>query len=80
LPEGYYRDSHNLSGLRDHLLDPFATGSGTVRLAIFDEPYDKPSEILVERVPAEAVLVIDGLFLHRPELVRVLGSQRVPRR
>ncbi len=67
-PEGYYRDSHDMSGLRDHLLDPFATGMGSVRVGIFDEPSDQPLEVSEEPVPAEAVLVIDGLFLHRPEV------------
>ncbi len=68
-PKGYYRDSHDLTGLRDHLLHPFAVGIGSVRLATFDEPSDQPLDV-EEPVPAEAILVIDGLFLHRPELVQ----------
>lgn len=68
-PEGYYRDSHDLAGLRDKLLEPFAAGFGSVPLAIFDEPSDTPLEVVEEAVPAEAILLVDGLFLHRPELV-----------
>lgn len=68
-PEGYYRDSHDLPALRQHLLEPFATGTGPVRRAVFDEPSDRPLDAPVEPVPLGAILIFDGLFLHRPELV-----------
>ncbi len=67
--EGYYRDSHDLAGVRRELLDPFAAGAGSFRRAIFDEPSDQPLTEPAERVPSDGVLVFDGLFLHRPELV-----------
>lgn len=68
--EGYYRDSHDLPALREHLLEPFVRGSGTFRRAVFDEPSDHPLHEPSEPVPAIAVLIFDGLFLHRAELAR----------
>lgn len=64
--QGFYEDSHQLEVMRRELLDPFATGRHRVRTAAFDEPSDTPMDV-VEDVPAEAVLVVDGLFLHRRE-------------
>lgn len=68
-PEGYYRESHDLVGLQQHLLKPFAAGVGAYRRAMFDEPSDRPINVAAEPVPAQGILVFDGLFLLRPELV-----------
>jgi uridine kinase len=68
-PLGYYRDSHDLVRLQQHLLQPFALGAGVYRRAIFDEPSDRPTAAAAEPVPTVGILVFDGLFLHRPELV-----------
>jgi uridine kinase len=67
--EGYYHDSHDLARVRDHLLEPLRAGSGTFVTAVFDEPSDTPIEQASQPVPVGAVLVMDGLFLLRPELV-----------
>lgn len=66
-PEGYYLDSHDLPALRAALLDPLRSGRGWFRRAVFDEPSDSALEEQRERVPADGVLVFDGLFLHRAE-------------
>jgi uridine kinase len=63
-PEGFYLDSYQLVG---DLLGPFARGRRRVRVAAFDEPTDSPVDESVVAGP-DAVLVFDGLFLHRPEL------------
>lgn len=64
--DGYYLDSHQLSRIVDELLDPFAQGASSVRIAAFDEPTDEP--VLEEAaIVDEAVLIFDGLFLHRSE-------------
>lgn len=68
-PEGYYLDSHDLHALRAELLDPFAEGHSSCRLAVFDEPSDLPLPTEETPVSDQAVLVFDGLFLHRPELI-----------
>lgn len=66
--EGYYRDSHQLEVMVADLLSPFAAGSARVRTAAFDEPADE-ARAEWQEVGTDAVLVVDGLFLHRPELV-----------
>jgi uridine kinase len=60
-------DSHQLDVIVGELLVPFARGNSEVRTAAFDEPSDAPVDVVVDVDPV-AVLVFDGLFLHRPEL------------
>lgn len=68
--EGFYADSHQLDVIIDELLRPFADGRERVRVAGFDEPTDTAIEEFAEVDPAErTVLIFDGLFLQRPELV-----------
>lgn len=65
--EGYYRDSHDLEGIRRRLLDPFLAGQ-PFRIAAFDEPSDSPVDAPRRRAAPAAILMFDGLFIHRPEL------------
>jgi uridine kinase len=65
--DGYYLDSHDLDRIVNELLLPFRQGADHVLTAAFDEPTDNPMECVVD-VATDAVLVFDGLFLHRPEL------------
>jgi uridine kinase len=65
-PEGYYADSHQLDRIVTELLRPFRHGAAEVLLGAFDEPSDTAVETSVQVGP-HAVLVFDGLFLHRPE-------------
>ncbi len=68
-PVGFYLDSHNLDSLRTELLDPFTAGTGSsYRTAVFDEPTDAPIESQPLIVASTDVLIIDGIFLQRPEL------------
>jgi uridine kinase len=62
-PDGCYRDTFDYSALREGCLMPFrdgavgiAVGCGAVR------------EVPARAVPGRAVLVVDGVFLLRPEL------------
>jgi uridine kinase len=66
-PEGFYADSFDLAALTDLLLEPFAAG-GPFRRRAFDHRADTRVLGADEHAPADAVLVLDGLFLHRPEL------------
>jgi uridine kinase len=68
--DGYYLDSHDLDRIATELLGPFREGAGRVLVAAFDEPTDTACEEIVD-VTADAVLVFDGLFLHRPEFAAV---------
>jgi len=68
-PEGFYRDSVDLVALHDLLLDPLAPhGSGRHRTRAFDHVADAPVDALEEQAPPGAVLILDGIFTHRPEL------------
>jgi uridine kinase len=72
-PEGFYRDSYDYATFRRVLLDPFRDGAQTAgttgfQLAAFDVARDAPVESQWVTAPRDAVLVVDGIFLHRPEL------------
>jgi len=69
-PEGYYRDSFNLEAFEDELLAPFLSGNGLVRTRVFDYRTDQDVEEEFEAVPPSATLIVDGVFLLRPELRR----------
>ena len=58
--------------LRERVLDPLGPGgSRQYQAACHDLASDRPVDPPVEAAPAGAVLVVDGLFLHRDELVDV---------
>ncbi|MGN6300791.1 MAG: uridine kinase [Angustibacter sp.] len=68
-PEGFYRDSYDLEALRRHVLTPLGPeGDGWFVPAVHDVEHDQVLALERRRVPDGAVLVLDGLFLHRPEL------------
>ena len=69
-PEGYFRDSFQLDRIVSELLAPLGPG-GSLRIkrAVFDYRSDTPVHLPEEDVPAGAILIFDGVFLHRPELI-----------
>ncbi len=69
-PEGYYLDSFNHPALTDYLLEPLGPG-GTrhFRRAAFDYRSDSPVDVPVETAEPDAILIFDGIFLHRAELL-----------
>ena len=68
-PEGFYRDSYDYAALRRLLLDPLGPGgTGRFRRAIFDVDADLPVDAPEERTAPGSILLLDGIFLHRPEL------------
>ena len=70
-PEGFFRDSYNYPLLQSLLLDPLgSTGNRKIKRAAFDYRTDSPIEMEWEDVGNDAILLFDGIFLHRPELVR----------
>jgi uridine kinase len=67
--EGYYLDSFDYPAVQTALLLPLGpAGSGRYRRAVFDFRTDRPLATPDEVAPANAVLVVDGVFLLRPEL------------
>lgn len=68
-PEGYYHDSFDYQALREALLLPLGPlGSGRYRRAVFDYHADSSLATVEETAPPDAVLIMDGVFLLRPEL------------
>ena len=68
-PDGYYRDSFDYSTFRRVLLEPFRLGGSTAFVtAAFDHVRDLPVQAKWRTGPKDAMLVLDGIFLNRPEL------------
>jgi uridine kinase len=69
-PEGYFNDSFDYPALRASLLEPLGPGGGRrFRRRVFDFRLDAPVNAAVEVAAHNAVLIFDGVFLLRPELV-----------
>ena len=69
-PEGFYHDSFDHEALRAHLLDPLGPrGHRRYRRAVFDWRTDSPVREPEHEAPANAVLLFDGIFCQRPELI-----------
>ena len=69
-PEGYYHDSFNYQALKESLLIPLGPhGTRRYYSAVFD--YRTNSELKVDArlADSQAILLFDGVFLLRPELV-----------
>lgn len=70
-PEGYYLDSYDYATFRRVLIDPFRSGPTTdtgFQTAVFDVDRDEPVASEWVTAPRDAVLIVDGVFLNRPEL------------
>ncbi|WP_246783214.1 hypothetical protein, partial [Bradyrhizobium sp. CIR18] len=69
-PEGVFEDSYNYSALKQYLMDPLSPGgSRRYRRAIFDHVTDDIVPANDLEAPPSSILLIDGMFLHRPELL-----------
>jgi len=68
-PEGFFHDSYDYEQLKAALLDPLSPGgSGHYRTAVFDHRSDRPVSAPNGAAAPGAILLLDGIFLHRPEL------------
>ena len=68
-PEGFYRDSYDYDTFRRVLVDPFKDGgTGSFVLEAFDHRRDAPVEPKWITGKPDSILLLDGIFLHRPEL------------
>ena len=66
--EAFYRDSYDHAAIRHRLVEPFRAGEPWVR-AVHDVEAEAPVDAVPEPAAGpEAVLLVDGIFLHRPEL------------
>jgi len=67
--EGYYYDARDLAAIVNLLLVPLGpNGNRLYRTASFDLEQDQPIVQAPLRAPDNAVLIVDGTFLQRPEL------------
>ena len=74
-PEGYFEDSFNYEALREVLLRPLGPGGSRVfKRAVFDFRSDLPVDARSEQVADDAILLLDGVFLLRPELREYFDS------
>src|SRR3989338_649644 len=69
-PEGYYKDSFNNQAIINNLLAPLGdNGKLQYKKAIFDFKTDSEVVLPVETANKDSILIMDGVFLFRPELV-----------
>ncbi len=67
--EGYYYDARDLHAVMTFLLAPLGPrGDRKYRTASFDLENDRPIAQDPQVAPADAILIVDGTFLQRPEL------------
>lgn len=68
-PHGYFHDSFDYPALIDALLLPLGPGGSRIfRRAVFDFRSDGAVDVPLESAPPDAILLLDGVFLLRPEL------------
>lgn len=69
-PEGCYFDAHDHDAVNRVLLDPLGPGGdGCFQHAVYDHATDSVLSPTIVTASADAVLVFDGVFLLRPELI-----------
>lgn len=69
-PEGCFHDSFDFDALHRVLLDPLGPGGDRrFQHAVYDKGTDSALSQPVTTAPADAVLLFDGVFLLRPELI-----------
>lgn len=70
-PEGYYRDSFNYDAIKRELLVPLGPGGDRrYRWRVFNLQEDKPVHEAWHVAPENAILLFDGVFLLRSELIQ----------
>jgi uridine kinase len=68
-PDGFYLDSYDYDSFRTLLLDPLnPCGSGRYVAKHFDLDNDRPFDPMPQQAEPSSALIVDGIFLHRPEL------------
>lgn len=69
-PQRFIRDTYDVAALIRHVLEPLRPGGDRlVRRRLFDHRTDTLIDAAVEDVPIDAIVIVEGMFLHRDELV-----------
>src|SRR5690606_19069932 len=66
-PQGNYDDTFDYKVIQERLLSPFKL-SGTYVSKAFDHESDSPVLMEEKTSAADAIMIVDGLFLQKPEL------------
>lgn len=66
-PDSFYRDSYDYEAFRSCVLRPFRAGD-PITPGVFDVERDQPVTPEPLTAGADALLLVDGIFLRRPEL------------
>ncbi len=68
-PAGYYADAYDVEALMEQVLTPLGPGGARrIRTRVHDLASDRPVSDPPVLIPTDAVVLIDGTFLQRPEL------------
>jgi len=68
-PEGFWEDTYNYGALYDLLLAPLGPrGDGWYTSASYDAETDQMAQAEALLAPSDALVVVEGMFLHRDEL------------
>lgn len=68
-PEGFWEDTYNYGALYDQLLAPLGPhGDGWYSPASYDAETDRIAQTEVLWAPSDALVLVEGMFLHRNEL------------
>lgn len=68
-PEGFWEDTYNYKALQEQLLAPLGPkGDGWYSPASYDSVTDGTAHVEVVHAPSDALVVVEGMFLHRDEL------------
>ena len=70
-PQGYYEDSFNHNAIASSVLEPLGPGGNLkYRSASFDFKSNSEVHAPLQSANQDAILLFEGIFLHRPELRR----------
>ena len=67
-PDTFYRRSYDYGAFVESVVEPFRRG-GSIVPAVWDVDEDRPLAPEPRSLPSDCVLLVEGIFLHRPELV-----------
>lgn len=69
-PEGYVRDTYDLAAFTAGVIEPLRhSGERAIVLRAFDHRTDSPVHEAATGIAADAVVIVEGMFLHRDELL-----------
>ncbi|WP_416405032.1 uridine kinase [Arthrobacter sp. LFS091] len=69
-PEGFWLDTYDYAAFQDNVLTPLRRiGDGKYRPAVTDARQNQRLELPLREAPEESLVLVEGMFLHRDELM-----------